>query len=124
MLTFALNRNKYHGTLSDFVIDTPIKIERILNVSDNVMRTDPHAVLEYTLISFLEKKGDSIDSGHFVTYIMHSDEICTRYDNHNIDVQPIDYYLEDLSLVKGVVYSCIEKKKEKVLEDVTELLGV
>ena len=74
ILTLALNRNKYHGTLSDLVIDTPIKIECILNVSDIVMGTEPHAVLEYTLIGVLEK-GDSIDSGHFVTYIIHSDEV-------------------------------------------------
>ena len=113
ILTLALNRNKYHGTLSDLVIDTPIKIERILNVSDIVMGTEPHAVLEYTLIGVLEKKGDSIDSGHFVTYIIHSDEVCTRYDDHNIDVQPIDYYLEDLSLMEGVCMLLYRKGKRK-----------
>ena len=113
ILTLVLNRNKYHGTLSDLVIDTPIKIERILNVSDIVMGTEPHAVLEYTLIGVLEKEGDSIDSGHFVTYIIHSDEVCTRYDDHNIDVQPIDYYLEDLSLMEGVCMLLYRKGKRE-----------
>ena len=110
-----MNRSKYHGTLSDLVIDTPIKIERILNVSDIVMGTEPPAG---TRVYFdwcfgEERRQYYIDSGHFVTYIIHSDEMCTRYDDHDIDVQPIDYYLEDLSLMEGVSMLLYRKGKRE-----------
>ena len=83
MLVVFLNRNRFHGIFSETVIETPIKLNRTLNMTDFVVGTEPDEVLNYTTCSFIQRTGYSVNSGHFFNLcfkfrMMHVSNLMTR----------------------------------------------
>ena len=110
ILTLALNRNKYHRTLSDLVLIDLLKLSaysmfRITSWGQTHMQYS-----SILWLSFEEERRQYWLTPFCNLYNTFWENLYSD-DGHIVDVQPIDYYLEDLSLMKGVCMLLYRKGK-------------